>query len=627
MRRHAHLIQPKMKHHYFFKWLFVLSAFLSFSACNLEQEAVSPSQELHAYQSNAVTSTLFQEDFEGTYKGSYAAASVNFTGGSWMLQEALTGNTSSDAFNGTQSIRIRDLGKISMEYDLPDGAKSVTLSYAKYNRDKNSNFEIYYSTNGGTSWQLVGSTVTASKASLTQVSFPMDVYGPIRFEIRKVSGSGNRINIDDFAVESNPAPAPVAADFLEDFESGSKGSYAAAPVSFTSGSWMLNEALLGTLESDRKSGAKSVRIRDLGSLAMEFDVNGAQTVTISHAVYGTDGSSTWELQASTDGGATWVKQGNTVTSSSITLEPVTFSVAFSSNVRFRVVKLSGTGNRINIDNFTISGTTTGGGSGGGSGGGGSGGGTGDTSGSVHLTMGNPSGAITDVNFPNNYLLLKNQYVMSYSRDKGIANWVSWHLDEAWLGSTPRQDDFRADNTLPAGWYQVGATDYSLSGFDRGHMCPSADRTLTVEDNSLTFLMTNMIPQAPNNNRLGWASLESYCRSLLTGGNEIYIISGGHGVGGTGSNGYATTIAGGKVTVPATTWKVILILPDGNDDANRVTTSTRVIAIDMPNDNSVSSDWRLYRTSVDAIEAKTGYDFFSMVPASIQAVIEAKVDNL
>ncbi|MBC5992246.1 DNA/RNA non-specific endonuclease [Pontibacter sp. SD6] len=517
-----------------------------------------------------------------------------------------------------------------MEFDLPDGAKSVTLSYAKYGGDKNSSFEVFYSTNGGTSWQSAGSAVTVSKTSLQQVTFPLNIYGAIRFEVRKISGGSNRINIDNFSVESNPAP--VAADFLEDFESGSKGSYAAASVTLASGSWLLNEALIGTLESDRKSGTKSVRIRDLGTLEMQFDQNGAQTVSISHAVYGTDGSSTWELQSSTDGGATWIKQGSTITSSSTTLETVSFSVAISSSVRFRVVKLSGSGNRINIDDFTISGTSTGtggstgGGSDDGGTGGSTGGDTGNTSGSVHLTMGNPSGAITDVNAPNNYLLLKNQFVMSYSRDKGTANWVSWHLDESWLGSTPRQDDFRADNTLPSGWYQVSATDYSYSGFDRGHMCPSADRTLTVTDNSMTFLMTNMIPQAPNNNRLGWASLESYCRSLLSGGYEIYIISGGYGVGGTGSNGYATTIANGKVTVPASTWKVILIIPDGDNDASRVTTSARVIAVDMPNDNSVSSDWKLYKTSVDAIEAKTGYDFFSLVADDVETIIEATVDN-
>ncbi len=47
---------------------------------------------------------------------------------------------------------------------------------------------------------------------------------------------------------------------------------------------------------------------------------------------------------------------------------------------------------------------------------------------------------------------------------------------------------------------------------------------------------------------------------------------------------------------------------------------------MPNQNGISSDWRSFRVSVDYVESLTGYDFFSNVPASIQAVIESTVDS-
>jgi endonuclease G len=60
--------------------------------------------------------------------------------------------------------------------------------------------------------------------------------------------------------------------------------------------------------------------------------------------------------------------------------------------------------------------------------------------------------------------------------------VSWHLGAADLGNAAQQDDFRADADLPSGWYQVKAADYVDSGFDRGHNCPSADRTATAADN-------------------------------------------------------------------------------------------------------------------------------------------------
>jgi len=384
----------------------------------------------------------------------------------------------------------------------------------------------------------------------------------------------------------------------EGFEAGGKTAYAAANVTLGTGSWFMDDALTGNLSTDRKTGVYSARIRNTGLMHMNFNKTGAGTVSIQHAVFGTDGSSTWQLWSSTNNGSSWTQVGATITTSSTTLQTATFTVNNGNAIRFEIRKVSGGANRINIDNVQI----------------------GDFSSPVseHLTMGNPSNAVTNVNQPNNYLMEKPQYSMSYSRDNGGPNWVSWHLDSSWLGSAPRQDDFRADTTLPTGWYRVQATDFSGSGFDRGHMCPSADRTITITANSATFLMTNMIPQLPANNQGVWADLESYSRTLVSQGNELYIISGGQGL--------QYFIANGHVAVPAQTWKVIIVLPVGSNDVSRVTTSTRTIAVVMPNSGTIGNDWRAYRVSVDQVEAITGFDFFSNVPSGIQAVIEGQVDN-
>lgn len=245
----------------------------------------------------------------------------------------------------------------------------------------------------------------------------------------------------------------------------------------------------------------------------------------------------------------------------------------------------------------------------------------------HMYFGNPSNAGATTDSVNNYLMRKTYYAVSYSRDRGTPNWVSWHLYSPDLGSTPRQDDFRPDNTLPGGWYQVPSNAFSGSGFDRGHNCPSADRTSTVDANSATFLMTNMIPQAPYNNQQTWGNLEDSLRRLVTQGNEVYIIMGCYGTGGTGSNGSATTVNAGHVTVPSNVWKVAVVIPNGDGDSARVTANTRIIAVNTPNINTVNSNWKLYRTTVDAIEAATGYDLLSRLPVSLQVVIEAKTDNL
>jgi endonuclease G, mitochondrial len=245
---------------------------------------------------------------------------------------------------------------------------------------------------------------------------------------------------------------------------------------------------------------------------------------------------------------------------------------------------------------------------------------------THLLLGNPNNATADASNSNNYLIERPQYALSYSRDRGIPNWVSWYVSKDWLGSAPRQDDFRADQTLPVGWYRVLPSSYTNSGFDRGHNIPSADRTKTVEDNSATFLMTNMIPQAPNHNRQTWANLEDYTRDLVQAGMEVYVVMGSYGSGGTGANGTMQTIDNGRVTVPSMIWKVLIILPEGVNDLSRITTNTRVIVVNIPNINSISSDWGDYRTSVDAIEQATGYDLLSNVPKAIQDPLERQTDR-
>jgi endonuclease G len=245
----------------------------------------------------------------------------------------------------------------------------------------------------------------------------------------------------------------------------------------------------------------------------------------------------------------------------------------------------------------------------------------------NLLLGNPSNATTNVADFNNFLMIEEQFALSYSRDKAIPNWVSWHLSPVWRGSADRQDDFRANPKLPAGWYKVQGTDYQSSGFDRGHNCPSADRTKTIADNSATFLMTNMCPQAPAHNQNLWNNLEQYTRKLIDDGNEVYVIMGNYGKGGTGTSGRKTTINSGKITVPAHIFKIIVVLKNGSNDLSRIDKNTRIIAIDTPNDNAAGTDnWGDYRTDIDALEAATGFDFLSKIPEAIQKTLEAKTDT-
>ncbi len=154
----------------------------------------------------------------------------------------------------------------------------------------------------------------------------------------------------------------------------------------------------------------------------------------------------------------------------------------------------------------------------------------------------------------------------------------------------------------------------------------------MEASTATFVMTNMIPQAPAVNQGAWADLEDYCRHLVAKEDRrLYIVAGPAGKGGTGKHGKHDTIAGGKVTVPASCWKVILVLPedsaDKKDDIDKVFARTRTIAVIMPNDEHVKRDWPHYRTSIKKVEELTGYTFFDKVPAEIMKPLKEKVDEV
>lgn len=230
----------------------------------------------------------------------------------------------------------------------------------------------------------------------------------------------------------------------------------------------------------------------------------------------------------------------------------------------------------------------------------------------HLVLGNPSHAATTN--PNNYLLERPQYVISYSRDRKILNWASWQVDASWLGQVRRQNDFRPDGSLPQGFYQVTPTDYRSSGYDRGHIVPSGDRTNTVRDNSATFLMTNIIPQTPENNRGPWRELEQYGRDLVYQyDHQLHVFAGAYG--------QISTLDRRDIVIPSRLWKIIIVydrLPEGGLG---LSPDSQVIAVDMPNRNDLDTDWRRYRTTIRRIERATGYRFLADLPADLQALLK------
>jgi hypothetical protein len=170
------------------------------------------------------------------------------------------------------------------------------------------------------------------------------------------TGVSTVFNISTATNNPNSQITNTPAAFFEDIETGTKGAYTTGSVICTMGSWTMNEALIGNLANDIKNGAQSVRMRNSGGLlTMNFDLTmGARDVTIKHASYQGDGTSTWKLQKSTDGGTNWIDVGSIVTTSSSTLTTQSFTVNQSGNVRFQIVHITGGSSaRLNIDDISI----------------------------------------------------------------------------------------------------------------------------------------------------------------------------------------------------------------------------------------------------------------------------------
>lgn len=236
---------------------------------------------------------------------------------------------------------------------------------------------------------------------------------------------------------------------------------------------------------------------------------------------------------------------------------------------------------------------------------------------AQMLLGNPDKATTDSRNSKRFLIRRPQYAMSYNDALRWSNWVSWKLDASDMGKEPRSQ-FQPDTNLPSGYTIVTPTDYTRSGYDRGHNCPSADRSAHVEDNRAVFLMSNITPQAHGMNAGPWEKLESECRTLARQGNSLHIIT-GHGF----SSPSYDTISKKKIAVPDFSWKVVVVVPKGG----RIDANCRVIAVRMPNINTISKKrWQEFVITAAEIEKVTGLLFFDALPARVAAALRAKRDG-
>lgn len=209
-----------------------------------------------------------------------------------------------------------------------------------------------------------------------------------------------------------------------------------------------------------------------------------------------------------------------------------------------------------------------------------------------------------------------RYALNYSPKHRGALWVAYILTqkEVQTKGTNRKDNFRTDPSLNS-VTQATLLDYKKSGYDRGHLLPSADRDDTPEENSETFLLSNISPQAPGLNRGTWSLLEAAVRRWANKYDTLYVVTGGVL---TPNPIKPYRIIGDSVTVPNYFYKAILT----KSDLGYISTAYLI-----PNLDDVDRNYNTYQITVDSLENILGIDLFFALPNLLEKEAERKATNL
>ena len=197
------------------------------------------------------------------------------------------------------------------------------------------------------------------------------------------------------------------------------------------------------------------------------------------------------------------------------------------------------------------------------------------------------------------------YSLSYSEPNEQAEWVAYEIKKSQLSHAHfKRPYFEIDKAVKTG--AANWRNYKNSGYDRGHLCPAADRNYSESAFDETFLTSNISPQKHDFNAGIWNTLEQKVRYWAAKYNGVFVVTGG-----VLTNGLKA-IGDENVSVPNQFYKIIL---DNNKG------KIKVIAFLIPNKNTNKPLYK-FVVSVDKIESLTGIDFFPELPDDIETKLEA-----
>ena len=203
----------------------------------------------------------------------------------------------------------------------------------------------------------------------------------------------------------------------------------------------------------------------------------------------------------------------------------------------------------------------------------------------------------------------------------VARWVAYPLNRSLIGSGSRTNEWGLDPKVPQKYQPVIFGGFR-GGYQRGHQMPSADR-LSHDANVMTFYGTNMTPQLGDLNEEAWVGLEGMVRNWCYSFDTLYVVT---GCVTKGSTSYAYDNEGKKVTVPTGYFKALLGYKK-NASIAPATKGYCGIAFYFdhkyyPNDRS---EIMKHSMPIDALETKTGLDFFVNLKNVIGVTLAEKVE--
>lgn len=218
------------------------------------------------------------------------------------------------------------------------------------------------------------------------------------------------------------------------------------------------------------------------------------------------------------------------------------------------------------------------------------------------------------------------YELEYDKSKFHSRWVAFRFDgntraqSVGRSDEPFMDDPSLSSTLHIGYKGFGP------GYDRGHLCASADRLYDRTANEQTFYMSNMSPQLSSFNQGYWVTLESQVQKLgrsKTFSDTLYVVKGGTIKEGQ-IKSYITRNNGNKVAVPKYYYMALLKVKNGVYHSIAFWMEHKEYGYSY-NNKAPLSEIMNHAVSVNELEQLTGIDFFPNLPDATEEKVEDQKD--